>query len=289
MSEFRDIQTLVLGGVRNHRAFYQGEGVTWESPLAQLVEAEESTGDDFFAEPTREDERLGDFTRLLLYLFGGGPDPVAMLQRTAAAVAAISPALSATISQDEFARLLGENRASREWRMRKIFGQRVGHVDKFILYIRNRLVLRGRAPALEAAPWTTPDISKAERAHRTVVAQAQAVLGGAARAKDCERILAFFVGEHGPRDWRAVVQRVFAVAQVLCPAATGFMSKSDVAQMLGERKASASWRAKRVFGALGVFVPGNRGVETQQKNAERARERHARRRSRLERQATIGA
>lgn len=281
MSECRDFHVLMEGAKRNHHARFAGEAIEWDSPDYLAAEAEEASSaeetESFFAEVTREDVRLADFSRLLLYAFGAGPDPRTILQRFIASGLVICRSELAGIGTDTLARLVGSQRGDVEWREVEIYGERVDHIDRFKRAIHQRLVLRGRG-----ATWETPDIRAIEARHVGLTAQATAVFAEIcaepARLKDCGRVFAFFVEDGRRRDWRAVVQRLFAVAQVLCPGATGFMSKSDVAQMLGERKASASWRAKKVWGRLGLFVPGGRGISTQEKNAERVRDRHRKRR-----------
>lgn len=287
MSESRDFKVLVLGATRNHNhGFYLGEGVTWESPDHQLLAAEEAEERErtaaaeeaaFFERRDRMDERVAHFKRILRFTFLTGPDPRAMLQRVAAVqivVCTKSPAIAA----GELERLLGTDSRSVDWRRAKVYGTRPsGHIDKFLRAIHQRLALRGRERT-----WASPDLAMLADKHAGLLEQTRAVFEGTladpTSAEDCQRVLRFLLGD-GPRDWRAVVQRLFAVAQVLCPGATGYMSKSDVGQMLAERKASPSWRAKQIFRGLGLFVPGNRGVETQGKNAARVRERHRRRKA----------
>lgn len=108
--ERRIQETLAMRAARNG---YSQEGVTWQTPLSDLIAAEERA--------EMEGGRGDVLRQMLLFFYADGLHPGAVLRRVFAVAKAIKPELIGDMSLEELALMFGETKAAQSWRIKRIF------------------------------------------------------------------------------------------------------------------------------------------------------------------------
>lgn len=156
-------------------------------------------------------------------------------------------------------------------------------LNDHLFALQTRLEVRGVQASFE-----TPDLALIEKEEAGDLQKAAKLWLGKYSSEMVKELfdrMMRFIGQEGPHP-NTVCKRWYVLAHVHCPDLVMGMSKTDLAKMMDERKASVSWRVKQIFSRqAGVFAPGSRGSETCAANAAAVRRRHAKRRAKLKKDA----
>ncbi len=116
MSTAAEKHDLRINSVLARRALRRGysqESITTETPLTELIQAEERTA--------VAGEKGDVLKRMMQFFYADGQHPGAVLRRVFAVAKAIDPELLGHMNLEELGLMFGETKAAQSWRVKKIF------------------------------------------------------------------------------------------------------------------------------------------------------------------------